>query len=138
MRLARFFMRDANGGLPFKKRIRCKRHPYLSLKQWLGYIRNARFVVTDAFHGTVFSIIFNRNFFSEISEYRKDTGSRITNILDLFSLQDRPLDQSKEQELLMAASIDYEQINKKIMKERVAAEQHFRRRLGPSDITEVQ
>lgn len=48
------------------------------------------------------------------------------------------MDQSKEQELLMAASIDYEQINKKIMKERVAAEQHFRRRLGPSDITEVQ
>ena len=48
------------------------------------------------------------------------------------------MDQSKEQELLMAASIDYEQINKKIMKERADAEQHLRRMLGPPDITEIR
>lgn len=118
---------------PLKKQIRCKRHPYLSPERWLGYMRHARFVVTDAFHGTVFSIIFNRDFFSEISEYGKDTGSRITNILDLFSLQDRLLDDTNGERLLESPSIDYSAVNEKIVRERSDAVQHIRNMLGASE-----
>ncbi len=33
-----------------------------SIEDWLSSIRNAEYVITDSFHGTVFSILFNRQF----------------------------------------------------------------------------
>lgn len=33
-----------------------------TVEQWLSYFRDARYVITDSFHGTVFSIIFNKDF----------------------------------------------------------------------------
>ena len=35
---------------------------YSSPAQWLNYIKNAEFVITDSFHGTCFSILFKKNF----------------------------------------------------------------------------
>lgn len=115
---------------PLKKNIKCKRKPYMSPESWLGYMKNAKYVVTDAFHGTVFAIIFNRQFFSEISEYGKDTGSRITNILDVFSLQNRLLTQENKETLLSAAEINYQPINDKIKVEQQDAVQHLHKMLG--------
>ena len=122
---------------PLKKQIHCRRHPYLSPEQWLGYVKHARFVVTDAFHGTVFSIIFNRNFFSEISEYGKDTGSRITNILEVFSLEKRLLTDANARNLIDAPFIEYAPINEKILKERSEAEQHIRNMLGAPETSKA-
>ena len=34
-----------------------------SVEEWLSAIRDADFVITDSFHGTVFSIILNKNFY---------------------------------------------------------------------------
>lgn len=34
----------------------------LSVEEWLAYIRNACFVITDSYHGTCFSIIFGKKF----------------------------------------------------------------------------
>lgn len=34
----------------------------VSIEQWLRNIRDSRYVITDSYHGTVFSIIFNRPF----------------------------------------------------------------------------
>ena len=35
---------------------------YPNVDEWLSLIRNARYVVTNSFHGMVFSIIFNKPF----------------------------------------------------------------------------
>lgn len=110
---------------PLKKQIHCKRKPYMSPEKWLGYMKNARFVVTDAFHGTVFSLIFNRDFFTEISEYGKDTGSRITNILDIFSLETRLINDVDTDELLKLPSIDFALVNERIKQEQEEAERHI-------------
>lgn len=110
---------------PLKKQIHCRRKPYMSPEKWLGYIKNAKYVVTDAFHGTVFSIIFNREFFTEISEYGKDTGSRITNILDVFSLNERLINNKCADELIELPAINYELINEQIKKEQRDAERHI-------------
>lgn len=34
----------------------------LTVEEWLSYIRNAEYVITDSFHGTCFSIIFGKRF----------------------------------------------------------------------------
>lgn len=60
--------------------------------EFLGYIANAEMVITDSFHGTVFSIIMEaNNFFTYISPDNK-RGSRITDLLDTLELKEHLLD----------------------------------------------
>lgn len=54
--------------------------------EFLSYLKNASIVVTNAFHGTIFSINFKKDFFVIPPEYSVD---RIVNILDLFKLSNR-------------------------------------------------
>lgn len=54
-------------------------------KEWLTLIKNANCVVTDSFHGSVFSIVFNVDFYVSITE----GGSRIINLLNIFNLKRR-------------------------------------------------
>lgn len=52
--------------------------------EFLGWIANAECVVTNSFHATAFSILFNTPFYVETEIDRKE---RVLNILDLFNLQ---------------------------------------------------
>ena len=53
----------------------------------MSYFRDAAFVITDSFHGTVFSIIFNKNFY--VFGNMKRGNSRFDSLLDMFGLKDR-------------------------------------------------
>ena len=55
--------------------------------EFVGWIKNASYVVTDSFHGTVFSLIFSKQFFTYIALER--TSSRIRNILGKAGLENR-------------------------------------------------
>lgn len=55
--------------------------------EFVGWIKNASYVVTDSFHGTVFSVIYNKQFFSFIAYER--TSYRILNILGKLGLDNR-------------------------------------------------
>lgn len=59
------------------------------LNDFLSYIKNCTYFVTDSFHGTAFALNFNRQFI-EILPNNK-TGSRNQSILQLTGLQDRIL-----------------------------------------------
>lgn len=41
-----------------------------SIEEWLSTIRNASFVVTDSFHGSVFSVIYKKQFVSFVNKER--------------------------------------------------------------------
>lgn len=94
---------------PLRRQTKCKRYPYMSPEKWLGYMKNANYVITDAFHGLVFALIFNRQFAVEISDYGKDTHSRITNLLSRLELEDRLF--SENTMIDIDKKIDYERIN---------------------------
>lgn len=61
------FARDRNCEIIFVPSQGCAesryKPTYPSIEKWLGLIKNAEYVITNSFHGTVFSIIFQRNFF---------------------------------------------------------------------------
>lgn len=60
-------------------------------KEFLGYIANAEMVITDSFHGTVFSIIMeSKNFYSYIAPGNKK-GSRIIDLLSQYKVEDHLL-----------------------------------------------
>lgn len=67
---------------------------YPSVSKWIAGFRDAEFVVTDSFHGTVFSIIFNKPFVA-ISNAQRG-ASRFTSLLRIFGLEHR-LIHSKEE-----------------------------------------
>ncbi len=58
-----------------------------SVEQWLAIYRDATYVVTDSFHGTVFSILFHKPFLSIVNEDRG--ASRFHSLATKFSLGDR-------------------------------------------------
>ena len=55
-------------------------------QEWVELFYNAAFVVTDSFHGTAFSINFNKQFYSFAKNER---ASRITDLLNTLGLQNR-------------------------------------------------
>lgn len=52
---------------------------------FLYYVHHSKYVVTDSFHGTVFSIVYNKQFVSVAAEKSKD--SRILNLLKSLGLE---------------------------------------------------
>lgn len=72
--------------------------------------RDADFVITDSFHGTVFSIIFNKSF---ISIGNKDRGmSRFNSLLSIYELGNRLID-VEEDKYLFDQNIDWSIVNEK-------------------------
>lgn len=58
-----------------------------SVEEWLALIRDCSYVVTDSFHGTVFSILFHKPFISIINTKRGP--GRLKTLLSRFDLKDR-------------------------------------------------
>jgi hypothetical protein len=58
------------------------------LGTFLSYIKNAKYMITDSFHGTIFSIIFGTQF---IDVLPGETQTRNQSILELMGLTDRML-----------------------------------------------
>lgn len=92
----------------------------VSPKQWLGLIRNAEKVVTDSFHGSVFSILFKKNFISYIDS-SNTRGSRIENLLALFNLENQ-LFRTGEEPNWLEEDLNYDVVFEKIKKEKKRAE----------------
>lgn len=82
---------------------------------FLKYFKNAKYILTDSFHATVFSIIFNKKFI-DILPLNK-TGTRIESILRLFEIKNRILP-SYENMSLIDEPIDYDNVNILLEKER--------------------
>lgn len=69
----------------------------------------AKYIVTNSFHGTVFSINFNKNFFVELLPPPAKVNSRLENVMDLFDLRDREIINGKNDNILK--NIDYREVN---------------------------
>ena len=87
--------------------------------EWLALIKNARYVITDSFHGAVFSIIFNKQFVTLMHE-GFNGNARIPSLLEslgipqnriVFSSEAITMDTFKEE-------IDYSIVNAKLAAER--------------------
>ena len=75
--------------------------------EFLSYLSNASIVVTNSFHGTVFSINFKKDFFVLLPEHSVE---RIVNTLDLYGLSDRILKNGSEVPAKNDIEIDYSKV----------------------------
>lgn len=84
------------------------------IEEFMWYIKNAEYFLTDSFHGTAFSIGFNTQFVNVLpSKY----SERISSILQLIGYEDRIL-QSYDDFNITDNRIDYSRVNKIIEAER--------------------
>lgn len=60
-----------------------------SPKEWIWMIEHAKYIITDSFHGLVFSIIFNKNFLSIKRVNSEDINIRITDLLEYIGARDK-------------------------------------------------
>ncbi len=87
----------------------------------LGYFKNAEFIITDTFHGTIFSIIMHRNFSTIV---RKSVGNeygneeKLTDLLKRLNLEEQIVKNIEDVEKMYNQTINYQTTDKIILEER--------------------
>lgn len=95
--------------------------------RWMGFFKNAEYVVTDSFHGVVFSLLFNRKFFTKVNGHH--TNRRVEQLLKKIKLTDRTMDSVKSDEDLLK-EIDFTYANSQIEQMRKESLEHLKRVIG--------
>lgn len=87
----------------------------------LAYFKNAECIITDTFHGSIFSIITNKNF---VTLVRKSIGNeygneeKLTDLLGRLDLKDRITYDIDKSSKILNQKINYNKVNDIIKKER--------------------
>ena len=82
---------------------------YRSVEEWLTIIRDAAYVITDSFHGSVFSIIFNTSFY--VLSHEKGGNARMDTLLAKFNLTDRRFAQEQAKVLIPIQETEWKKVN---------------------------
>ena len=85
------------------------------ISEFLSLIKNAKYLITDSFHGTAFAINFNTQFIEILPN--TGTSSRNQSILKLTELEDRVLTDLEDFSYI-DSQIDFSKVNKIIQKNR--------------------
>lgn len=91
------------------KKERLNDYIYPPVTQWIKGFMDAEFVITDSFHGCVFSIIFNKPFLALGNSKRGLT--RFTSLLKLFQLENRLITELEDlKKETLSNEIDFKEV----------------------------
>lgn len=94
-----------------------------SIESWLSAIRDADFVITDSFHGTVFSILFNKPF---LVLGNKNRGlARFSTLLSVFDLSSRMVTDPDDIKSIVSNDIVWQHVNEKISENKMRSMQYL-------------
>lgn len=89
---------------------------YAGPLEFLSFVKYAKYVVTGSFHGTAFSIIFRKNFYSVMDKSKPNT--RVYSLLSTLGLNDRICEFNEYKPL---PDIDYTKVDKILNEKRQEA-----------------
>lgn len=98
----------------------------------LGYFKKAEIVITDTFHGSIFSIITKRNF---VTLVRKSVGNaygneeKLTDLLERLSLKDRITYDIKNINGILDNKINYDKVNEILKEQRELSKKYLEENL---------
>lgn len=88
---------------------------YPTIPQWLGWIKNAEYVLTSSFHGIVFSILFHVPFVACLRKESMLAGNdRITTLLTSLYLDYRIISSDTDIENILSREIDWCKVDKRL------------------------
>ncbi|MBQ9780402.1 MAG: polysaccharide pyruvyl transferase family protein [Clostridia bacterium] len=82
----------------------------ISPAEWLWLIHHAKYVATNSFHGTAFSIIFEKDFYLELSAA---TNSRLINIVRILALENQILSEEAD---MIPTKADYKMARENMLR----------------------
>lgn len=80
---------------------------------FLGYFMNADYIVTDSFHGTAFSILFEKQFVSLLARQTHNGNSRLKSLLEILGLDNRIVGEDLSPDTIFV-DVDYENANRRL------------------------
>ena len=80
-----------------------------SADKWIRAFVDAEIVFTDSFHGTVFSIIFNKPFW--VIGNKERGNARFDSLLKQFNLESRRIDVSEINDINLLEPVDWVKVN---------------------------
>ena len=83
--------------------------------EFLNYFKSSKYILTNSFHGTVFSIIYKKEFFVMLPAKRPE---RIISLLNKLGLENRIIYDVENLKEIIKDKIDYKNIDKKLEDER--------------------
>lgn len=98
--------------------------------EFLKLLKNSDYVLTNSFHGMVFSIIYGKDFWVF---KRGNMNSRIQDLLDILNLKDRIIDLEEKSDLSdekLKEKINYDEVYKKLEKEKDKSLKFLKEALG--------
>lgn len=107
--------------------------------QFLNLIRNAKYICTDSFHCTVFSIQYNKEFFTFrrfTKGNKQSTNSRLDTLFNLTGIINRLLEGDENIREVLDINTDYEIVNKRIQICREESYQYLKRALEDKGSTD--
>lgn len=99
--------------------IKDEKNQYRPVSEWLALIKNAKYVITDSFHGAVFSIIFNKQFVTLMHE-GFNGNARIPSLLNAAGISQNRIYTSIDEITVESFKelIDYKYVKEKLSRER--------------------
>ena len=94
------------------------------VEEFLSLIKYAEYVVTNSFHGLIFSVQYKRPF---VVFSREQCNNKIDEILNLFGLKDRMLVTGTER---FQETINYDEVNERIKSERTKSIDFLKREIN--------
>lgn len=98
------------------------------IEEFLSYFQNAKYVVTNSFHGTAFSVQFQKQFLSIPVE---GSGMRVSDFLKMLGLEDRIV-ASEDDIQSIDLSIDWESVTSILENKRMEAFNYLKMVCSPS------
>lgn len=95
-----------------------------SPEEWLGFFKSAETIVTNSFHGTAFSLNFNKSVYIEYLPDGWKVNSRLENIVNDFNLNSRILCKNDK---IDENSLNYNEINELMTIKRNASLEYLKR-----------
>lgn len=89
------------------------------VESWIRGFYDAKFIITDSFHACVFSILFKKPFI--VLGNKKRGMPRFISLLQAFNLTERLVADKKEAESIIDKSINWENVEKQLVKHRKEA-----------------
>lgn len=97
--------------------LKCRCEITIGPAEWMGLFKNAEYVVSDSFHGVVYSLLFNRKFFTMVNGHHQNR--RVEQLLKLVNLSERTIEDVSDKEL--TADMDFSFANAQLDKFRRAS-----------------
>lgn len=81
--------------------------------EFLHYVRDAEYLFTDSFHGSIFASIFHTQFFTfkRFKQNPRSQNSRVENLLNMMNISERLLDEDNCNNMSKLSDIDFERVD---------------------------